>query len=91
MTGASPKTPWLSNCVALDKKGFILTGHDLQSTQAPIAWPHSRPPRMLETSLPGVFAVGDARSGNVKRVAAAVGEGSIVVHHIHQILSGSEH
>jgi thioredoxin reductase (NADPH) len=91
MTGASPKTPWLSNCVALDKKGFVLTGHDLQSAQAPIAWPHSRSPRMLETSLPGVFAVGDARSGNVKRVAAAVGEGSIVVHHVHQILSGSEH
>ena len=91
MTGASPKTPWLSNCVALDKKGFVLTGYDLQSVQAPIAWPHARPPRMLETSLPGVFAVGDARSGNVKRVAAAVGEGSIVVHHVHQILSGSEH
>jgi thioredoxin reductase (NADPH) len=91
MTGASPKTPWLSHCVALDEKGFVLTGHDLRSAQAPIAWPHSRPPRMLETSLPWVFAVGDARSGNVKRVAAAVGEGSIVVHHVHQILSGSEH
>jgi thioredoxin reductase (NADPH) len=90
MTGASPKTPWLSNCVALDEKGFVLTGHDLQSTRAPIAWPLSRLPRMLETSLPGVFAVGDARSGNVKRVAAAVGEGSIVVHHVHQVLSGSE-
>jgi thioredoxin reductase (NADPH) len=92
MTGASPKTPWLSNCVALDEKGFVLTGHDLQPvTKAPIAWPLSRLPRMLETSLPGVFAVGDARSGNVKRVAAAVGEGSIVVHHVHQVLSGSEH
>jgi thioredoxin reductase (NADPH) len=91
MTGASPKTPWLSNCVALDEKGFVLTGHDLQSAKAPIAWPLSRLPRMLETSLPGVFAVGDARSGNVKRVAAAVGEGSIVVHHVHQVLSGSEH
>jgi thioredoxin reductase (NADPH) len=91
MTGASPKTPWLSNCVALDEKGFVLTGHDLQSAKAPVAWPLSRLPRMLETSLPGVFAVGDARSGNVKRVAAAVGEGSIVVHHVHQVLSGSEH
>ncbi|MEI9923488.1 MAG: FAD-dependent oxidoreductase [Bradyrhizobium sp.] len=87
MTGASPKTPWLSQCVALDAKGFVLTGHDLAAAQAPIPWPLLRPPRMLETSLPGVFAVGDARSGNVKRVAAAVGEGSIVVHHVHQTLS----
>jgi thioredoxin reductase (NADPH) len=89
MTGASPKTPWLSHCVALDEKGFVLTGHDLQSAKAPIAWARSQPPRMLETSLPGVFAVGDARSGNVKRVAAAVGEGSIVIHHVHQTLSES--
>jgi thioredoxin reductase (NADPH) len=89
MTGASPKTPWLSHCVALDEKGFVLTGHDLQSAEAPIAWARSQPPRMLETSLPGVFAVGDARSGNVKRVAAAVGEGSIVIHHVHQTLSES--
>jgi thioredoxin reductase (NADPH) len=87
MTGASPKTPWLSQCVALDAKGFVLTGHDLAAVQAPVPWPLLRPPRMLETSLPGVFAVGDARSGNVKRVAAAVGEGSIVVHHVHQTLS----
>jgi thioredoxin reductase (NADPH) len=91
MTGASPKTEWLSNCVALDEKGFVLTGHDLHAVDAPTPWPLSRPPRMLESSLPGVFAVGDARSGNVKRVAAAVGEGSIVVHHVHQMLSESDH
>jgi thioredoxin reductase (NADPH) len=90
MTGASPKTEWLSNCIALDEKGFVLTGHDLRSAHAPAPWPLSRPPRMLESSLPGVFAVGDARSGNVKRVAAAVGEGSIVVHHVHQILSEAQ-
>jgi thioredoxin reductase (NADPH) len=90
MTGASPKTKWLSNCVALDEKGFVLTGHDLRSVDAPTPWPLARPPRMLESSLPGVFAVGDARSGNVKRVAAAVGEGSIVVHHVHQMLSENQ-
>ncbi|HEX4411384.1 MAG TPA: FAD-dependent oxidoreductase [Xanthobacteraceae bacterium] len=87
MTGASPQTPWLSDCVALDAKGFILTGHDLLLARSSSAWPLQRPPHMLETSLPGVFAVGDARSGNVKRVAAAVGEGSIVVHLVHQIIA----
>jgi thioredoxin reductase (NADPH) len=86
MTGASPKTDWLSGCVSLDKKGFVLTGRDLEGTAAPIQWPLSRPPHMLETSLPGVFVVGDARSGNVKRVASAVGEGSIVVSLVHQVL-----
>jgi thioredoxin reductase (NADPH) len=90
MTGASPKTQWLSDCIALDSKGFILTGHDLRSAEAPGPWPLSRPPHMLETSPPGVFAVGDARSGNVKRVASAVGEGSIVVHLVHQILAERE-
>jgi thioredoxin reductase (NADPH) len=86
MTGASPQTDWLSGCVSLDKKGFVLTGRDLEGTTAPIQWPLSRPPHMLETSLPGVFVVGDARSGNVKRVASAVGEGSIVVSLVHQVL-----
>jgi thioredoxin reductase (NADPH) len=87
MTGASPKTEWLSGCLSLDKKGFVLTGRDLASETSPIAWPLSRPPQMLETSVPGVFVVGDARSGNVKRVASAVGEGSIVVHMVHQVLA----
>ena len=87
MAGASPKTEWLSGCLSLDKKGFVLTGRDLASETSPIAWPLSRPPQMLETSVPGVFVVGDARSGNVKRVASAVGEGSIVVHMVHQVLA----
>jgi thioredoxin reductase (NADPH) len=89
MTGASPETPWLSGCAALDSKGFVVTGPDLASVKAPIPWPLSRQPHMLETSLPGVFVVGDARSGNVKRVASAVGEGSIVVHMVHQVLAGT--
>ena len=87
MAGASPKTEWLSGCLSLDKKGFVLTGRDLASETSPIAWPLSRPPQMLETSVPGVFVVGDARSGNLKRVASAVGEGSIVVHMVHQVLA----
>jgi thioredoxin reductase (NADPH) len=89
MTGASPKTDWLFGCVSLDSKGFILTGRDLETSEPPIPWPLSRRPWMLETSLPGVFVVGDARSGNVKRVASAVGEGSIVVHMVHQTLAES--
>ncbi len=89
MTGASPKTDWLSGCVSLDNKGFVLTGRDVENSEPPIPWPLSRRPWMLETSLPGVFVVGDARSGNVKRVASAVGEGSIVVHMVHQTLAES--
>ncbi|HEY0702885.1 MAG TPA: FAD-dependent oxidoreductase [Candidatus Acidoferrales bacterium] len=89
MTGASPKTAWLSRCVALDPKGFVLTGRNLENVKPPIPWPLSRPPQMLETSLPAVFVVGDARSGNVKRVASAVGEGSIVVSLVHQALAES--
>jgi thioredoxin reductase (NADPH) len=89
MAGASPKTSWLSQCLSLDNKGFILTGLDLETSTPPISWPLLRPPYMLETSLPGVFVVGDARSGNVKRVASAVGEGSIVVHLVHKTLAES--
>jgi thioredoxin reductase (NADPH) len=88
MAGASPKTAWLSGCIALDAKGFVLTGRDLETQSSSRSWPLSRQPYMLETSLPGVFAVGDARAGNVKRVASAVGEGSIVVHMVHQALAG---
>jgi thioredoxin reductase (NADPH) len=90
MTGASPRTEWLRGCLALDNKGFILTGRDLDvaSDVAPtLAWPLSRSPQMLETSLPAVFAVGDVRSGNVKRVASAVGEGAIAVHLVHRALA----
>ena len=86
MAGASPRTDWLQDCVALDSKGFILTGRDIitESDRAALA---VAPPQMLETSLPGVFAVGDVRSGNVKRVASAVGEGAIAVHMVHRALA----
>jgi thioredoxin reductase (NADPH) len=90
MAGASPRTDWLRGCIALDDKGFILTGRDLDflsGSDAGFVWPMARPPQMLETSLPGVFAVGDVRSGNVKRVASAVGEGAISVHLVHRVLA----
>jgi thioredoxin reductase (NADPH) len=90
MTGASPRTEWLRGCLALDDKGFILTGRDLDASgvagQNP-RWPLARAPQMLETSLPGVFAVGDARANNVKRVASAVGEGAISIHLVHRALA----
>jgi len=88
MTGARPNTAWLQDCLALDNKGFIVTGHDLQENGADKPqWSYPRAPYLLETSLPGVFAVGDARAGNVKRVASAVGEGSISVHLVHRVLA----
>ena len=90
MTGASPRTEWLRGCVALDDKGFILTGRDLDlptDFAPPVVWPLPRPPLMLETSRPRVFAVGDVRSGSVKRVASAVGEGAIAVHLVHRALA----
>lgn len=87
MAGASPRTDWLRSCIALDEKGFILTGRDINVASEKPVWPLQRPPQMLETSLPGVFAVGDVRSGNVKRVASAVGEGAIAVHLVHRALT----
>jgi thioredoxin reductase (NADPH) len=90
MAGASPKTDWLRGCVALDENGFILTGRDLESRGARPenpSWPLERSPQMLETSLPGVFAVGDVRAGSVKRVASAVGEGAISIHMVHKALA----
>jgi thioredoxin reductase (NADPH) len=87
MTGAVPSTRWLGDCVALDAKGFIKTGPDLSREELAAArWPLPRAPYLLETSLPGVFAVGDVRAGNIKRVASAVGEGSIAVSFVHQVL-----
>jgi thioredoxin reductase (NADPH) len=87
MTGAVPSTGWLDGCVALDPNGFIRTGPDLSAENLAAAhWPLARPPHLLETSLPGVFAVGDVRRGNVKRVASAVGEGSIAVTFVHEVL-----
>jgi thioredoxin reductase (NADPH) len=87
MAGASPRTEWLKDCVALDNKGFILTGRDLDPVIQNFHWPLLRVPLMLETSLPGVFAVGDVRAGNVKRVASAVGEGSIAISLVHRVLA----
>jgi thioredoxin reductase (NADPH) len=87
MTGGSPRTEWLQGCVALDGKGFILTGRDLDPVVHDYKWPLTRVPQMLETSLPGVFAVGDVRAGNVKRVASAVGEGSIAISLVHRVLA----
>ena len=87
MTGAMPNTRWLAGCVVLDDKGFIKTGPDLSREELTIAgWPLSRPPFLLETSRPGIFAVGDVRAGNIKRVASAVGEGSIAVAFVHRVL-----
>lgn len=87
MTGAAPNTGWLKGCVALDERGFVKTGRDLNERDLlSAAWSLTRQPYLLETSLPGILAVGDVRAGNVKRVASAVGEGSIAVHMIHQIL-----
>jgi len=88
MAGADPSTDWLKGCLALDSKGFIKTGSALSDEDLRDAkWPLARRPLLLETSLPGVFAVGDVRGGNVKRVASAVGEGSISIAFVHQVLS----
>jgi thioredoxin reductase (NADPH) len=88
MTGAVPNSAWLEGCVVCDSAGFIKTGSDLSKEElARAKWPLARPPFLLETSLPGVFAAGDVRGGNVKRVASAVGEGSIAVSFVHQVLA----
>jgi thioredoxin reductase len=87
MTGAAPNTAWLDGCVALDTKGFIKTGADLsQENLSDSCWPLARQPHLLETSLPGVFAVGDARGGSIKRVASAVGEGSTAISLVHKVI-----
>jgi len=88
MIGAVPNSGWLEGCIVSDDGGFIKTGSDLSAEDLARAnWPLSRMPYLLETSLPGVFAVGDVRAGNVKRVASAVGEGSIAVSFVHQVLA----
>ena len=87
MTGADPNTAWLKSCVALDDKGFVKTGAELLPAELEEAgWRLARRPELLETSRPGVFAVGDVRAGSVKRVASAVGEGSVCVQLIHRAL-----
>jgi thioredoxin reductase (NADPH) len=87
MTGAIPNTGWLHGCLILDDKGFIKTGSDLSKEElATAGWPLGRSPYLLETSRPGIFAVGDVRSGSMKRVASAVGEGSTAIALVHQAL-----
>ena len=88
MTGAAPSTGWLDQCLACDDKGFIKTGADLTRDDLIAAqWPLTRAPHTLETSLPGIFAVGDVRSGSMKRVASAVGEGAAAVALVHRALA----
>ena len=90
LIGAEPHTQWLPGAVLRDQWGFVLTGNDLLNDgQADQGWPLRRPPMFLESSLPGVFAAGDVRHGSVKRVASAVGEGSIAIHLVHDYLRGN--
>jgi thioredoxin reductase (NADPH) len=87
MTGADPNTSWLKGCIVLDDKSFVKTGADLRPDDLQGArWHLPRPPHLMETSIPGVFAVGDVRASSVKRVASAVGEGSICVSLVHRAL-----
>jgi thioredoxin reductase (NADPH) len=86
MTGAVPNTGWLKGCVVMDDKGFVKTGLDLQPDELDGRWRLARRPHLFETSIPGVFAVGDVRAESIKRVASAVGEGSICVQLIHRSL-----
>jgi thioredoxin reductase (NADPH) len=85
--GAAPRTEWLRDVIACDARGFILTGPDLAKTETLRNWPLERSPYLLETNVPGVFASGDARRDSVKRVASAVGEGSVAVCFMHQVLA----
>ncbi len=90
MTGADPNTAWLQDCVALDGQCYVRTGPDLDTTALAAArWPLARAPLLFETSRPGVFAIGDVRAGSVKRVAAAVGEGSVCIQLVHKVLAES--
>jgi thioredoxin reductase (NADPH) len=88
MTGAVPNTAWLRGCLALDDKGFVKTGITLTPEDLDRwKWPLPRVPQIFETSLPSVFAVGDVRSGSMKRVASAVGEGSTAISLVHEVLA----
>ena len=88
MIGAQPHTEWLAGTVKRDDRGYILTGHDLlHAGKPPPGWPYQRPPLLLETSPPGVFAAGDVRYRSVKRVTSAVGEGAVAIQLVHHYLS----
>jgi thioredoxin reductase (NADPH) len=89
MLGATPNTQWLDGQIGLDAAGFVVTGPDLMSPNL-ANWSLRRPPYLLESNIPGVFAAGDVRSGSTKRIAAAVGEGSTVVQFVHRVLRGTE-
>jgi len=87
--GAAPRTGWLPEVILRDDKGFVLAGPDLRTDgKLPPEWRENREPFLLESSVPGVFVAGDVRHGSVKRVASAVGEGSIAVQFVHQYLAG---
>jgi thioredoxin reductase (NADPH) len=86
LIGAQPHTGWLPEEIERDEGGYVVTGPDL-AREAPGAWPLERAPLMFETSMPGVFAAGDARYGSVKRVASAVGAGAIAVQSVHEYLA----
>jgi thioredoxin reductase (NADPH) len=85
--GAAPRTAWLGTQVVRDSRGFVLTGADLTPAEHLGEWALERPPFLLEASVPGVFAAGDVRHESIKRVASAVGEGSVAVHFVHQHLA----
>jgi len=87
MIGAEPRTQWLPDDVGRDGYGFLLTGADAAGAR----WKLEREPHPYETTMPGLFAVGDVRCGSVKRVASAVGEGSVVVSQLHQLLNADSH
>jgi thioredoxin reductase (NADPH) len=87
LIGAEPRTDWLDGVVQRDQRGYVLTGRDLRAGNGPLGWPLERQPLSLETSLPGVFAAGDVRYRSIKRVASAVGEGSVAVQLVHEYLA----
>jgi thioredoxin reductase len=91
LIGGHPRTEWLPENVERDRAGYLLTGLDLvRGGKVVDCWPLERTPRMLETSMPGAFAIGDVRRGSLQRVAAAVGDGSLVVNQIHRLLDSPD-
>ena len=91
MIGAEPRTAWLEGSVQRDDRGFLLTGRDLHQAGKPVGgWPLDRPPLLLETSMPGVFAAGDVRHRSIKRVASAVGEGATAIQLVHEYFQAEQ-